>query len=68
MANHRTIPERYFNELISLGHTVPRYESTGEVISFSVGSEYTIKCASTKRLIKVKCTQSCPHHLKVIGD
>lgn len=58
----KTIPDRYFDELKSSGHTVPRNETTGEPIPFRVGKEYTIK--NTKgETAQVRCTQDCPHHI-----
>ena len=38
----KTIPQRYFEVLKNTGHTVARYDKTGEVIPFKVGKEYTI--------------------------
>jgi len=63
----KKIPKRYFDELINYGHCVPRYESTGEVITnFSVGKEYLIGNDKTNEKVKVRCTQNCPHHLILI--
>lgn len=60
----KTIPERYFNELKNSGHTVPRYEINGEVItSFKVGKEYKINFEKGGEVIKARCTQNFPTHL-----
>lgn len=64
--SRKKIPHRYFEELVSLGHTVPRYEDSGEQIPFQVGKEYTIGNDKDQRTIKVRCTQNCPFHIKVI--
>lgn len=63
----KIIPNRYFNELIS-GHTVPRYNSTGEVMPFTVGENYTIVNQETKEEVTARCTQDCPHVLKLITE
>jgi len=59
----KTIAERYFNELKTSGHTVPRFESSGEVIPMKVGQVYLITHPSGPGVIKAKCTQDCPTHL-----
>lgn len=65
----KTIPTRYFDELTSIGHTVPRTESTGEVIPFTVGKTYNIgHYGSRVEVVKAKCTQDCPHALVLIRD
>lgn len=65
----KLIPERYFNELKNSGHTVPRNESNGEIItSFKVGDEYNIGFEKNGETVKARCTQSHPHHLKLIGS
>lgn len=63
----KTIPSRYFSELKENGHTVPRDEQSGEVMTnFLVGKEYIIEDKKTKETIKARCTQSHPHHLKKV--
>jgi hypothetical protein len=63
----KTIPLRYFNELKNSGHTVPRDEKTGNILTnFKVGSEYTIGNPENKETVKARCTQDCPHHLKKV--
>ena len=64
----KIIASRYFNELKNAGHTVPRDTRTGDVqTNFSVGKEYTIVNKDTKEELKARCTQSYPHHLKLIN-
>lgn len=63
----KIIAARYFDELKNSGHTVPRDIRTGDVqTNFKVGSDYTIVNKDTKDEIKARCTQSHPHHLKLI--
>lgn len=63
----KIIAARYFDELKNAGHTVPRDTRTGDVqTNFQVGSEYTVVNKETKEEIKARCTQSYPHHLKLI--
>lgn len=63
----KKIPARYFDELKNSGHTVPRNEKTGDIMTnFKVGSEYVIVNDKTKEGVKARCTQDCPHHLKLI--
>ncbi len=66
MKQNKIIPQRYYNELLNDGHTVPRNEKTGEVLPFKVGGEYNIVCNENKTPIKARCTQNCPYHLKKI--
>lgn len=62
----KIIPHRYFNELKNEGHTVPRNDTTGEVLDFfKVGKDYNIMDADTKETVSARCTQNCPHHLKL---
>lgn len=71
MANRfpaKALAEQYFNQLKSNGHTVPRNEKTGEVLtSFGVGKEYKVHAAGKpEETLIVRCTQDCPTHLKVM--
>jgi len=61
----KIIPVRYFNELKNEGHTVPRFESTGKVMPFTVGKTYTMQSTSKSdnETVKAKCTQNCPYAL-----
>ena len=55
------IANRYFEEL-KTGHTVPRYESTGETLKLRVGGIYMVQSndKSNTEQIRAKCTQNCP--------
>jgi len=63
-----TIIQRYYNELKESGHTVPRNETTREVLPFGVGKEYDIICKEDKTPLRAICTQNCPYHLKLIPN
>lgn len=62
----RKISDRYFKELKEIGHTVPRYEGTGEVIVFRVGESYIVENGLTGETVTAKCTQSSPYGLKLV--
>lgn len=64
----KIIPNRYFDELKDLGHTVPRNESTGEVLTFKVGKEYTIFNENRSERVKAVCSQNSPYALKRIEE
>lgn len=54
-------------ELLKLsGHAVPRTEGNYIQTNFLVGKEYMVTTKDNLEPIKVRCTQDCPHHLKVI--
>lgn len=63
----KAIPDRYFNELVSIGHTVPRYTG-GNVINFTVSKKYIIINEKTKTEAIAICTQDCPCALKLFTD
>lgn len=63
----KVIPQQYFETLKEIGHVVARYEKTGEVIPFSVGDEYNVKGEKSGEILKVRCTQDCPHAIKIIN-
>lgn len=60
----KTLSEQNFNQLKNFGSVVPRYRTTGEVIPFTVGKEYTFTFKGES--ITARCTQSAPYHLKLI--
>lgn len=64
----KIIPNRYFDELKDLGHTVPRNENTGKVLTFKVGKEYTIFNENRSDRVKAVCSQNSPYALKIIKE
>jgi len=64
----KIIGNESYNILKSTGHVVPRNKQNYIVESFKVGGEYEVKSEENEELIKVRCTQDCPHHLKIIEE
>lgn len=63
----KTIHERAFNELKENGHCVPRlWDTADNITQFTVGKEYFVTTAHSTEKLKVRCTQDCPIHIKVI--
>jgi hypothetical protein len=60
----RLIGDESFEVLKSVGHDVPR-DNARYIIPFRVSSEYIVKNSKGETL-KVRCTQDCPTHLRVI--
>lgn len=62
----RIISNSAYELLKSSGHVVPRTDNNDIQTNFSVGKEYFVTSKDNLEPIKVRCTQNCPHHLKVI--
>lgn len=61
------IDDRYYNELVNSGTTVPRDIKTGETLMLGVGEEYIITSSDkSKPPVRARNTQNCPCHLKLI--
>jgi len=57
------IAQRYFDELVDSGHTVPRDEKTGDTLIFKVGKDYEISTPEVDKTVTARCTQNNPCHL-----
>lgn len=62
----KELTEQTFEELKQFGSTVPRNKNRYIITSFKVSHEYTVRKYGTTETLKVRCTQDCPTHLKVI--
>lgn len=62
----KVLTEQTFEELKQFGHGVPRDKNRYIVTSFKVSKEYTVRKKGTNEVLRVRCTQDCPTHLKVI--
>ena len=63
----KKISNESFEILKVSGHVVPRTKSKN-IIPFAVGKEYIVENEETKETLKVRCTQDCPHHLRLINS
>jgi hypothetical protein len=63
----KELTEQTFEELKQFDSTVPRDKNRHIVTSFKVGKEYEVRKYGTKETLKVRCTQDCPTHIKIIS-
>lgn len=63
----KKISSESFEILKISGHVVPRNKNK-YIIPFVVGKEYIVQNEETKETLKVRCTQDCPHHLRLINN
>lgn len=61
----KVISDSSYSLLVASTRVVPRDEANN-LVSFKVGKEYTVISKSNDKEIKVRCTQDCPYHLKMI--
>jgi len=62
----KKLTEQTFEELKQFGSTVPRDKNRYIDNSFKVGKEYEVVKEGTTETLKVRCTQDCPTHIKII--
>ncbi len=69
----KIISTEAYNTLLHSGHCVPRAPLTGKItdwediiVPFRVSKEYQVISPDNKTPLKVRCTQDCPIHIRLI--